>query len=208
MFIRNEPFRFFLKHYPVTSLILAVNLLIFLVLYISGTWHVAPVFAYNVFQFMVGSNAMILQGAWWQLITPIFLHISFSHFLFNAFSIFLFAPALEALLGRLKFLLAFLGTGIIANIAVLFLESPGFSHNGASGAVFGLFGIYLYLVIFRKELIPRPDQTIIIVLLVLGLIGSFLYPNIDIKGHLTGFLAGLALAPLLFLNVRFRSSRK
>lgn len=204
MFIRNEPFKLFLRHYPVTSIILALNLIIFLILYMTGTWHLAPDFAFSVFQFMVGSNAAILDGAWWQLITPVFLHISFSHILFNAFSIFIFAPALESMLGKVRFVAAFLGTGIIANIAALFLESPGFSHYGASGAVFGLFGVYLYIVVFRREFISQQDRTIIIVVLLLSLIGSFFYQNIDVVGHLTGFLSGLLLAPPLFTGIRFR----
>ncbi|RYL87814.1 rhomboid family intramembrane serine protease [Sporolactobacillus sp. THM7-4] len=196
MFIRNESFKIFLRRYPVTSIILAVDILIYVVFFISG--RVAPFFAFHAFQYMAGVNTMILQGSWWQLVTPIFLHITFSHILFNAFSIFIFAPALETMLGRTKFMIAFLGTGIISNVAALFLEPPDFSHYGASAAVFGLMGFYLYLVVFRRHMVSQQDRTIIIVMLVISLLSSFAYPNIDIVGHLTGFLSGLLLAPLLF----------
>ncbi|GGL52945.1 rhomboid family intramembrane serine protease [Sporolactobacillus putidus] len=204
MFIRNEPFKFFLKQYPVTSLILAVDIAVYLMLLITGTWKTAPFFAYQIFQSLVGSNAAIMQGAWWELITPIFLHITFSHILFNAFSILIFAPALEAMLGRWRFLIAFLGTGIISNVAALFLESPGFSHYGASAAVFGLLGIYLYLTIFRGYLVSRQDRMVIIVMIIIGMISSFADPNVDVLGHFTGFLSGFLLGPVLFMNAPTR----
>lgn len=200
LFIRNEPFKLFLKLYPVTSIILAVDLLIYLMFVVSGTWGLAPEFAFRAFEFAAGSNEAILNGAWWQLITPIFLHINFSHILFNAFSILIFAPALEAMLGKTRFVTAFLGTGIIANIAALFLEPAGFRHYGASGALFGLLGIYIFLVIFRRDTISRQDQTIIFVIVLISLISSFISADVDVLGHLIGFLSGLVLAPLFFLN--------
>lgn len=202
MFIRTESFKQFLKHYPVTTVILAVDTLIFLFFFVAG--KAAPFLAFDAFQFLVGSNQAIRDGALWQMITPIFLHITFQHFLFNAFSILIFAPALEAMLGKVRYLLAFLGTGIIANIAELFLQPVGFSHYGASAAVFGLFGIYLFLIVFRRSWISSQDQTIVLVTLALGLVFSFVGTGIDVVGHLTGFLSGLALGPLLFSGKNFR----
>lgn len=197
MFIRNEPFRLFIKLYPITTAILAINTAIYLLLFVCSSLGLAPEFALNVFQFLVGSNAAIDQGWWWQLITPIFLHVAFSHFLFNAFSIFIFAPALEGLLGKSRFIVAFLGTGVVSNILAFLLEPAGFSHYGASAAIFGLFGVYLFLIIFHRHVISKQDQTILIVFLIIDLISTFVYQNIDIMGHFTGFLAGLLLAPLL-----------
>lgn len=204
MFIRNEPFKVFLKHYPVTSLILAVDIAIYLMLLITGTWRIAPFFAYQFFQYTVGSNAAILQGAWWELITPVFLHVTFPHILFNAFSILIFAPALETMLGKWRFLTAFLGTGIASNVADLLLQSSGYSHYGASAAVFGLLGIYLYLIVFRGHLVSRPDRIIIIVMILVGMISSFADPNVDVLGHFSGFLSGFVLAPILFINAPTR----
>ncbi|MFT8317765.1 MAG: rhomboid family intramembrane serine protease [Sporolactobacillus sp.] len=202
MFIRNEPFRFFIKLYPITAAILAINTAIYLLLFVCSIHGIAPEYAYKVFQLLIGSNAAIQQGAWWQFITPIFLHVTFSHYLFNAFTIFIFAPALEGLLGKTRFIAAYLGTGVISNIFGFLLEPTGFSHYGASSAIFGLFGVYLFLIIFHRHLIPKQDQTIIIVFLVIDLISTFVYQNIDIMGHFTGFLAGLLLAPLLLARQR------
>lgn len=195
MFVRFESFRSFLRFYPVVSIIIALNLLIFLI------YILVPYVGKELANLLVGRNLNISFGEYWRLITPIFLHLGFSHVLFNSFSTVLFAPALERILGRWKFVVLYLGGGIIANIAVFFLQPPLFSHLGASGAIFGLFGVYIYMLLFRKDLIDRASSQIVVVILVLSLVMTFLQPNIDILGHLFGLIGGLLLAPPLLATV-------
>lgn len=57
------------------------------------------------------------------------------------------------------------------------------------------------MVLFRKDLIDRASSQIIIVILVLGLVMTFLTRNIDIVGHLFGLIGGLLLAPPLLAKV-------
>lgn len=200
MFIRNENFKTFLKHYPIVSAILAIDILVYLIFLLDSFLKTG--LSYPLFQLSVGFNGAILQGEWWRLITPIFLHITFSHLLFNAFAILIFAPAIEAMFGKWYFLLVFLGSGIISNVAALFLEPAASMHYGASSAIFGLFGLYLYMVIFRRDLISNQDRTIVIVFIVISLIGTFVYPDVDVFGHLFGLLSGFAFAPLLCLKLK------
>jgi rhomboid protease GluP len=199
MFIRNESFSSFLRHYPLISFIIAINLLIFL----TANLFPAPIggqFGYVV-STMVGWNAGIAKGEYWRLITPIFLHIGFAHVLFNSFSTILFGPALERILGKGKFIVAYLGTGIIANLATYWLKGPGFSHLGASGAIFGLFGLYVYMVLYRKDLIDRANSQVVMTILVIGVVMTFFNSNINILGHLFGLIGGLLLAPPLLARV-------
>jgi len=192
MFTRTESFRSFLKFYPVVSIIVAIHLLLWFIIF-------APLpGGRELFAQMVGYNFLIAEGEYWRLITPIFIHAGFGHMLFNSFSLVLFGPALERMLGKPKFILAYLATGILANIATYYIEPLQFSHVGSSGAIFGLFGIYVYLVLKRKDLIDYANSQVIITILVIGLIMTFLNSNINIIAHIFGLIAGILIGSLLF----------
>src|SRR5699024_9275451 len=80
----------------------------------------------------MGVNFYISQGEYWRLITSIFLHAGLMHVLFNSFALVLFGPALEQMLGKLKFIATFLGAGLIGNLATFLLGPALYSHVGAS----------------------------------------------------------------------------
>ncbi|SDJ68074.1 rhomboid family intramembrane serine protease [Salimicrobium halophilum] len=193
MFLRTESFQDFLKFYPVISFIVAVHIVLWLMMDVLSL----P-FAVEWKQLGVGNNFLINQGEYWRLVTPIFLHAGLSHMLFNSFSLVLFGPALERMLGKGKFIIAYLLAGIAGNVGTYAAEPGAFySHLGASGAIFGLFGIYAYMLFARKDLLDQASSQIITVIIALGLIMTFLQPNINVLGHLFGFIGGIALAPPL-----------
>lgn len=202
MFIRTENFKDFLRFYPLVSGIVAINVLL---------WLITAVFSLPIgrliYELGIGINALVDQGQYWRLVTPIFLHGGLFHLVFNSFSLVLFGPALEQMLGKFKFLLAYLLTGIAGNFFTYFINPEAFYfHLGASGALYGLFGIYAYMTVFRKDLIDPSSAQIITVILVIGLIMTFLRPNINVYAHVFGFIAGVALGPAILTNTRPFSS--
>lgn len=201
MFIRTESFRDFLKFYPIVSTILALNILLFLIYQISIGLQIP--FLLVLFKDMIGFNAGVAAGEWWRVVTPLFLHFTFPHILFNSFSIFLFAPALEIILGKWKFSVAYLGSGIISNLLTYFFGGLSFPpYIGSSCSIFGLFGIYLFILVFRRELMDRLNAQTIGIILILSVVMTFLSPQIDILGHLFGLLGGFILSPILLVNKR------
>lgn len=190
MFTRRESFKEFIAYYPVVSFILSIHILLYLLTSL-------PIFPNQlILERMIGVNLFIYQGEWWRLITPIFIHGSFSHLLFNSFSIFLFGPALERILGKSKFILIYLFTGIAANLITLMVQPLTYTHLGSSGAIFGLFGYYIALIVFRKDAISRNNAQIIATIAALSLIMTFLQANINIIAHIFGFLAGIVIGSL------------
>ncbi|MDQ0256130.1 membrane associated rhomboid family serine protease [Evansella vedderi] len=197
MFIRNESFDTFIKSYKVVTTLVAIHL----ILHLWGMFF--PLLGGDaLYRYGVGHNFFISQGEYWRLITPIFLHGSIPHVLFNSFSLVLFGPALERMLGKGKFITAYFSAGILANIATYLLQGPFYAHLGASGAIFGLFGIYLYMVLSRRDLIDQANSQIIVTILAIGIIMTFVNPGINILGHLFGLISGAAIAPLILRNVR------
>lgn len=185
MFVRTENFRTFRRLYPIITMIVAINLVLWLLVQISPTF----------LNLTVGFNLLVWQGEIWRLVTPIFLHASLTHFLFNSLSLVLFGPGVERMLGKVKFLLFYVLGGILANVATLFLRPEIYSHLGASGAIFAIFGLYFYMVFLRPDLLDRANSQIILTILVVGIVMTFLNPNINVVAHLFGFFAGTVLAP-------------
>lgn len=196
MFMRNESFGGFIRTYKVVTAIVAINIFFYI-------WT-------DLFPFLggaeirmlgIGNNILIAMGEYWRFVTPIFLHGSLMHMAFNSFALVLFGPALESMFGRGRFLTFYLATGILANIAYFYLGDPFTSHLGASGAIYGLFGIYLYMVLFRKELINRANSQLIMTILIIGIIMTFLSPGINVLAHIFGLISGAALGPLFLMNL-------
>jgi membrane associated rhomboid family serine protease len=141
------------------------------------------------------------DGAYYQLITSGFLHLSPLHIAANMLALAFVGPFLEMQLGRWRFLSVYL-LGTLGGSAAVY--AFGFSlaaTAGASGAVFGLLGVALVLA--RKIGL---DLQWLIGTLVLNFVITFSVPGISEWGHLGGFvagvLAGVALGGLPWSSAR------
>jgi rhomboid protease GluP len=193
IFQRNETFRGYLRAYPVTSIFLAVNLIVF------------------VLDYLILDRELTLRGIFyldpdydpyglsepWRYVTSIALHGGWDHLLFNCFSTLIFAPPLERLLGHFRYFVYYVLAGIAGNLlsAIVYAGSLHFSL-GASGAIYGLFGAYLFLAVFRKFALDEATRKTIFISIAFGIIYSLIVPNINIWAHLGGALAGFGLMGL------------
>src|SRR5699024_11877992 len=75
-----------------------------------------------------------------------------------------------------------------------FLSTP---HVGASGAIYGLFGIYIYMAVFRKDLLDPASVQIGMAFFIIGMLMTFLRPGINISAHVFGFICGFVLVPII-----------
>ena len=135
----------------------------------------------------------VADGAYWQLVTSVFTHVEIWHLAMNMFALFIFGPALEAIVGRARFLAVYLVSGLASSVLVLFLSSPDGSTVGASGALFGLLGALL--VAARKA---RLNSQWLMQNLAIGVVITVVgWRMISWQGHLGGFLGGVAAAALI-----------
>ena len=136
-------------------------------------------------------NQAILDGQYWRLITPMFLHGSILHLGFNLYALFILGRRLEQFFGSFRFSLLFLLAGITGNL-FSFIFTPA-NSLGSSTAIFGLLaaeGVFIYQ--HRKLFGDRSQvalRQIIQVAVINFLIG--LSPGIDNWGHLGGLIGGL-----------------
>lgn len=136
-------------------------------------------------------NTLINEGEWWRLVTPIFIHIGLMHLLFNSFALYIFGPTGEWLFGRIRFVLFYVLTGVGGNAASYFFN-PFSISAGASGAIYGLFGMYVYLYLRAKRFVDPDTGKGILVLVAINLVLS-LGQGIDLAAHLGGLISGFLL---------------
>lgn len=214
MFVRTESLRSYIRLYPVNTAVLLICLLMFALMTLAGgsTSHEVLVrFGALLTPFPPSELLTVEQGLWdgawnyFRFVSAIFLHIGFAHLLFNGFSIFVFAPPLERILGHVRYALFFIGTGIAGNLASHLMGTLTFTgfytvSAGASGAIFGVFGAYLSLIVFRRSLIDKGTYTTVMTLVIMGAIYSFVVPNVNIPAHFAGLAAGFLWMTLLLVR--------
>lgn len=147
----------------------------------------------------------VREGEFWRLLTVTLVHDTRTplHLLMNMYALWIVGPLAEALYGRALYLAMYLLAGLGGSIAsYLFLANPAV---GASGAIFGLFGLVFAATFFHKPLLRAQARAItsqigvlIVINLVIGFgIGSF--ARIDNAAHVGGLLVGgwlgLLIAP-------------
>lgn len=199
IFIRYENWKSYLKYYPVTSLILAINLVMYCIVTLNGGSNDI----YNLLHFGAVASEPPYSQDWWRYITAIFLHQGFDHLLFNCFAILVFAPPLERVLGWWRYTLLYLASGILGNVlSMAFYRQvlEGTVSVGASGAIYGVYGAFLYIALFQRQLMDESSRKMLYVLLLVGVIFSFSMSSINWMGHLGG-LAGGFFVYGLFIRV-------
>jgi membrane associated rhomboid family serine protease len=146
-----------------------------------------------------GSPAGVANGEWWRLITSAFLHYGPFHLAINMVSLYFAGSILEQVIGRWRYLLLYLVSGLAGAAGALYWTPNGLTV-GASGAIFGILGALL--VLERRGSIATGGQ--VAGLIVLNLVITFAYhSSISVGGHVGGLIGGLVLM-LAFL--RFRTS--
>jgi len=195
LFNRKGTLEDYFKTAPVTSIVLIINLLMLIVVSLFGGFN-----SYNLLRLgALYSPVVISNNEWWRLLTSMFLHGSFMHFLGNAFiGLYVLSGALEKLVGSKKFALIYFISGIGAGLLVTFTSSA--LTIGASGAIFGALGSLLYIGIYRKDMMSVKDFQSIKGLVMFNIFFTFLTPGISIGGHIGGIVTGFLLSYLLIKN--------
>ncbi|WP_342601427.1 rhomboid family intramembrane serine protease [Psychrobacillus sp. FSL H8-0483] len=200
MFTRTESFKQYIKLYPVVSTLLALNIAIYILTSM-------PIIGNQLFNLGVHFNLLISEGEYWRLVTPIFLHASLSHLLFNMFSLFIFGPELEQIAGKARFLTIYLLAGLIGNVATYLIHDWNYTSVGASGAIYGMLGAFAALVYYTKNFLPQLKQ-IIIPIIVIGVIMTFIQPGINTTAHIAGLITGFVIGIIYFHPKRIAAWKK
>ncbi|HEY7184032.1 MAG TPA: rhomboid family intramembrane serine protease, partial [Blastocatellia bacterium] len=189
---------------PVTYALLAANVAVSVLITIaSGGTTEDPT---TLVAFGAKTNALLRSGEWFRLITPIFIHAGFLHLLLNSYALWVVGMQVEKLYGSARFLLIYLLSGVGGMAGSYFgqeflRKSADAPSVGASGAIFGLFGVLaVFGFRYRSELPPAIRRAMtggVLPVIVLNLFIGFSIPFIDNSAHIGGLLTGAALALII-----------
>ncbi|MDO7888111.1 rhomboid family intramembrane serine protease [Hymenobacter cheonanensis] len=185
-------------------LLIDLNLLVWLAMTLSGVSATAPS-GHALATWGSNVTGLTWPGQPWRLVTSLFVHGGITHLLLNMASLWLLGVLLEARTGGARLLAAYLASGVAASVATLWYHSGGINSTGASGAIFGLYGLLLVLLLSKRILLDKWDRRGmlgLVLYLVLSNLISGLTGNIDNIAHLGGLLMGLLVAVPLQLSMR------
>lgn len=207
--------RFMLSQNPrfVTNIIIAINVIIYLVLLIlsasaaTGIGQLGGIDEGVLINAGGQVNFLVAQGQVWRIFTAMFLHFNLLHIGLNMLSLFLIGAAVEVFYGKWRYLLIYLLSGIVGGIATYFFSPLNTLAVGASGAIFGVFGALGVFYIVNRRALGRYGAGAItnwIFWLGLNLVFGFSTPGIGIVDHIGGLVAGVVIGALLIPRLRAR----
>ena len=175
---------------PVTVTLVAIQVLVYLVMtLVGGSTNPAVLVHFGALQ-----PDLLRAGQWWRLITPVFVHIGFTHLLINSLTLYFLGLYIEQLFGHWRMVVIYFGSAIIGNLCSAYWLAGGLAA-GASTAIFGLFGAFLMLgESFRDNLVLRQLSRQFLILVLLNVGTDLLVPGIDLAGHIGGLIGGFLMA--------------
>ncbi|HRO43383.1 MAG TPA: rhomboid family intramembrane serine protease, partial [Flavipsychrobacter sp.] len=159
------------RGYSVTPVVLMINVLVFLLMVAFGASPIEPS-ARQVFDWGGNWGTATMNGDWWRLVTAAFVHIGFVHLFMNMAALVYIGAFLEPLIGTGKFVSAYLITAVAGSLLGSVIH-PDTISAGASGAIFGMFGVLLSLL--TTKLIPADIRKRLLLLMGFYVVYNLLY---------------------------------
>jgi rhomboid protease GluP len=181
-----------------TAILIDANLIIFILLFFSGV-NIISATPKELLDLGANRRYEVMNGETWRLFTSMFLHGGLMHIVMNLFGIGTTCASIEPLLGRTRTLIAYIVSGIGASLASIYWHENTISV-GASGAIFGMMGVMIVLLLTKKE-----GEFGGAYLIILGLYGGVsllfgLLGGIDNAAHIGGLLTGIVIGLILILT--------
>lgn len=186
---RNVPY--------ITIALIVINVAVFLTLeFLNSTeniefmYRMGAMFAPDVFE----------RGKWYQLFSSMFLHYGYDHLSNNMIMLAILGYQIEEKYGRFKYLMTYIICGLAGNIISGKIEMISGNYAvsvGASGAVFGIFGVLLVMVFKSRKQLGQISPARLMLLFAVVVFGN-MQDGIDWVAHLGGGLTGLAMAFVLY----------
>ncbi len=148
-------------------------------------------FGDQIFAALAQDNQAVAAGEWWRIFTVVLLHGSITHILFNMWALWVLGPQIERGVGTWPFVSLYLAAAGMGGVAAYYFGGPFDVGVGASGAIFGLFGLWISWAIHRRNTAyGRAVLNQLGFLLLINAAMPFIFPGISWQAHLGGLITG------------------
>lgn len=197
----QEIIDFIRSRQPVNLIIVAVNIIVFIVLSFLGDTESA--------YFMVNHGAnftpFTLDGEYYRLVTCMFLHFGIEHLFYNMLVLIFLGDTLEKAAGKVRYLIIYMVGGIAGNIVSVWFDMRTEDYAvsaGASGAIFAVIGALVCVVILNKGKLEDYSGRRLLLMAALSVAEGLTSTGIDNCAHVGGLVTGFLLALLFHRKLR------
>jgi membrane associated rhomboid family serine protease len=192
------------KAFPATMVLIAINVIVFLVEVAKGkggVWEIPQ----HVVEEMGGLYGPFVSqnGDWWRTITAGFLHYGLIHIALNMYLLFVLGRLLEPAIGTARFVVLYFASLLAGSFVALLIEPNGLGA-GASGAIFGVLGA-TFVIAHGRRLDAIAQQ--LGFLIIINLVWTFADGHISIGAHVGGLVAGVLCGLLIVAGEQGRYGR-
>lgn len=191
-----------IKEMPLVSgLLVIINILVFIACMLTGD---------RLYEAgMLDVRGVLEQKEYGRILWSMFLHAGTSHIFNNMLILFFLGAMIEKEIGHIRFTFLYFLSGLSGSLLSLCVKAwngDASGSVGASGAIFGLDGVLLSMVLFRGKKVENATPARVLLMILLSLYSGYTSGNIDNAAHIGGLLAGFAAGSVMCI-VRRKQNR-
>lgn len=189
------------RTYLITPLLIYANVIMLIAMVATGVSVISPT-TQSLFEWGGNFRALTTHGEWWRLLTNIFLHSGIIHLVANVYALLYIGLYLEPLLGKLRYTVAYVLSGVCGGLVSLYFH-PYSVAVGASGAIFGLYGVFV--AILTTGHLERAMRNIMLRSILFFILFNLIYGirgNVDNAAHVGGLVCGLVIGYAYYPGLR------
>ena len=193
------------KGFIATPILIDINILVFILMVASGVGVCEPS-TLALLKWGADFGPLTLTGDWWRTVTCNFIHIGGFHLAMNIYAFMFVGLFLEQLIGSRRMFASYLLTGLCSAVFSLYMHAETISA-GASGAIFGLYSIFLAFLLFHGITKEQRKALLTSILIFVGY--NLVYgmkEGIDNAAHIGGLLSGFLLGIVYVFSNKFEKT--
>ena len=186
------------KKTPITFILVLTNIITFIALEIMGDTNDGSFMLYNG---AMNPYFVLFKAEWYRLFTATFMHFGIEHLANNMLLLFLLGQIFEQAVGPVRFLGIYLGSGLAGSFLSFFylcLIGKNDIVAGASGAIFGIVGGMVIVILVNKGWYKGISTKRMLLMAGVTLYFGFTSAGTDNVGHVGGLITGLVLTFLSY----------